>query len=677
MIRRPPLVGLFLLLSLALLGAADGADRAAALPHLRLDVHLDPDTRLLAAQAVLSVRNGAAEFSLDRRFAVERILLNGTAVAVEPAAAEGRRNRWRIPIGRASRPAEILIAYRGVLDPLREADTREVLQALPPMTGPRGSFLPSRTGWYPEPPGLFSYTLRLDLPATQRGLVPGRLTAESQPKGRYRAEFAFARPAEGIDLIAGPYQVQERLLPRPGGSPIRLRTYFHPEIADLAPDYLASIDRYLALYGAWIGAYPFTEFSIASSPLPTGFGMPTMTYLGVDVLRLPFIRATSLGHEILHNWWGNGVYVDYTTGNWAEALTTFMADYTYTEQEGPAAARDLRLAWLRDLAAVPADHDFPLRRFTARTHGTSQVVGYHKGAFLFLMLRDRIGREAFDAALRAFWQRYRFREAGWTDLRHAFERASGKDLREFYTEWLDRRGAPQLAIEAATAERTPTGHRARLTLGQTGEAYTLRVPVVVRTAAGPVEQVVELRGKREEFVLALPGTPESAALDPDFRLVRRLAPGEAPPILRQAILDPKTVTVLLGEDAGFREAASRLAEKVLDFVPRMGEASALQDPAPVLLIGRAADVDAFLARHGLPGRPETLGTRGTAQVWAAYRQSGALLLVVSAQDRDALLALQRPLPHYGRQSYLIFEGATASERGIWPASPLEWKFRTE
>ncbi|MGA8007087.1 MAG: hypothetical protein WCA17_13390, partial [Burkholderiales bacterium] len=41
--------------------------------------------------------------------------------------------------------------------------------------------------------------------------------------------------------------------------------------------------------------------------------------------------------------------------------------------------------------------------------------------------------------------------------------------------------------------------------------------------------------------------------------------------------------------------------------------------------------------------------------------------VVSVRDAAALLALQRPLPHYGAQSYLVFEGAHAVARGVWPA----------
>jgi len=41
----------------------------------------------------------------------------------------------------------------------------------------------------------FSYRLRLQLPAGQKGLVPGTLVRESE-HGGYRAEYAFAQAAE-------------------------------------------------------------------------------------------------------------------------------------------------------------------------------------------------------------------------------------------------------------------------------------------------------------------------------------------------------------------------------------------------------------------------------------------------------------------------------------------------
>jgi hypothetical protein len=54
-------------------------------------------------------------------------------------------------------------------------------------------------------------------------------------------------------------------------------------------------------------------------------------------------------------------------------------------------------------------------------------------------------------------------------------------------------------------------------------------------------------------------------------------------------------------------------------------------------------------------------------VWTADRKSRTPLAVVSARDADALRALLRPLPHYGAQSWLVFDGARAVDRGIWPA----------
>ena len=40
--------------------------------------------------------------------------------------------------------------------------------------------------------------------------------------------------------------------------------------------------------------------------------------------------------------------------------------------------------------------------------------------------------------------------------------------------------------------------------------------------------------------------------------------------------------------------------------------------------------------------------------------------LIDAEGEDALRALQRPLPHYGGQSYVLFENGRAQQRGLWP-----------
>ena len=43
------------------------------------------------------------------------------------------------------------------------------------------------------------------------------------------------------------------------------------------------------------------------------------------------------------------------------------------------------------------------------------------------------------------------------------------------------------------------------------------------------------------------------------------------------------------------------------------------------------------------------------------------MAVISVADEKALAALMRPLPHYGQQSYVVFDGERAIGRGVWPA----------
>jgi len=585
-----------LCLLLAWLTLLTGAGAASALPQLDIEVRLDPATRALQGNARLADSAGLAGFFLDPAFEMTALAADGRKVLPVTSTREGRR--WvRLP--QATREARI--DYRATLAPAASLDHRQVLGHRAAAAGTEGSFLPASGGWYPDPGETFSYRLTLHLPPGQKGLVPGDLVSETEGSSGYRAEFAFPHPAEGIDLMAGPYTVAERTLRLPSGKTVRLRTWFHAELASLAAGYLDDSVRYVERYSRLIGDYPFAMWSVVSSPTPTGFGMPSLTYLGRDVIRLPFIRATSLGHEVLHNWWGNGVYPDWASGNWSEGLTTFLADYAYKEEEGADAARDMRLGWLRDLAAIPPDADSALKDFSSRRHGISSIIGYNKAAMVFLMLRERIGNDAFERALRLFWERHRFRSASWADLEAAFTAASGASQADFLRQWVGRPGTPAF-------------------------------------------------------------TPAQVAADTDYRLWRRIDPALLPPILREVFVAPRAAVAVI--DPALDDAASALIARLLDDksarrVDRPGE-------LPLLVIATESGVDAWLARHGLPPRPEQVRGRGTAQVWAGRDAAGRTHAVVAVRDAAALRALERGLPHYGRQSWLVFDGGRAVAKGTLP-----------
>ncbi len=645
----------------------------AATPSLELDVELDPGTRRFQAVALVVPASRDFRFELHESLKVTAASIDGTPLRVDQAGRDGPVLGWHVqlPVGAGS----LRLEYGGTLPALdRSLDDRGVLRSLPPMASSEGSFLPSSGAWYPQPASLFAYRVRVSVPGDQRALVPGRLSSEVLPPdraGRYRATFEFEGRATGIDLMAGPWIIREKIMPRAIGTPLRLRTYFPREldaITGLADGYLEDSRRYLDLYGEEIGAYPFTEFSVVASPLPTGFGMPTLTYLGAEVLKLPFIRATSLGHEVLHNWWGNGVYVDYPTGNWSEGLTTFMADYAFRERESEEAARAMRLAWLRDFAAVPAGNIQPLASFRSRTHGAAASVGYGKSAMLFLMLRDAIGEDAFRRGIRAFWEQHRFRIASWSDLQAAFEMAARRSLATFFEQWLKRPGGPSMKVAHASAKREAGRVRLTLTVEQSPPPYAMRVPLEIVFPGTSVTRSIDIGRQRDVVTVDVDVLPEGVRLDPDLRVWRVLEREQLPPILRQWIIARAPRLVQLSSVGDVREAAVLLARRFFEIPAQAISPDALNHGTePTLLIGLHADVDAALAHAGLPPRPASLAGRGSAQVWTIVREAGPPVAVVSAMDADALRSLLGPLPHYGAQSWLVFDDRRALDRGVWPA----------
>ena len=87
--------------------------------------------------------------------------------------------------------------------------------------------------------------------------------------------------------------------------------------------------------------------------------MPGFTLLGPQVIRFPWILTSSYPHELLHNWWGNSVYIDAETGNWCEGLTAYMADHWMQERRGKG--DQYRLKALQRYSNFAADgEDMPL-----------------------------------------------------------------------------------------------------------------------------------------------------------------------------------------------------------------------------------------------------------------------------------------------------------------------------
>lgn len=632
----------WLLCSLVLpAGAAD------LLPVVHHDAHvtLDPTQGAVdVANTVTLEGQGRLALDLDPAFVVQSLSVDG-----ETRASERAGETLIVDVGEAG-PHTLTLHTRANLATQAPAES-------PPFLGPEGGFL--TWGWLAQPQDrTATYRVQVTSPLPHIAVLPGELSDETRTDGVYRATFSSTIADEPPVLISGPFDVAQKQL-----GEVTLRTYFHAELAPLSQGYLDDAARYIEAFAKQIGPYPYAGFAMVSGPLPIGIGLPGMTYMGREVLALPFIRTTSLPHEVLHNWWGNAVRIDYARGNWAEGLTTYQADHAQAAQRNQDGGKSTRLEWLRNYAALPLERDAPVTAFQSKTHDASQVVGYGKVAFIFHMLKVRLGTDGFDRAIQRFYADNRFRTASWRDIQSAFERASGQDLGAFFDTWLNRPGAPQLALQDVTVEDAQLSFAVAQT--QDDAAYPLSLSAIVETATGEQRVRLDMTQKRQTYHVTADARPTELSIDADIDGFRRLSAEEIPPIFRDVTLNANTRLIAPGDTPIARTLAEALMQGPVPKTQAMAETSF---KGTLIVAGLKADVVPFLNKSGLPRPPATIDSSAPALAYVVREASGRTTLVAMADDAAGLEALARVLPHYKRQSFAVMHDGRVTDKGAWPAA---------
>jgi hypothetical protein len=692
---------------LALLGVCFGRATQASITDHEVQVQLDLGARTLAItdRFMLSAPGPTDTlplgFFLARTLAIESVIQNKQPVAIvdpdttvrPPASWGGAPLRFVRFTGIKSnrRPMTFELKARGVIDDHPSTPAHEHERSVSDSNGlidSAGVFLSGASGWVPDVPGsLFSFQLAVHVPAGYRSMSQG--TCERQDSGGPVLEtWKCKQPQEEIYLVLGKYLVTER-----EQAGVLTQTFLYGEDPALAERYLAATGDYLKLYTELLGPYPYPKFALVENFWQSGFGMPSFTLLGDQVIRLPFIVSTSYGHEILHNWFGNSVYVDWEKGNWCEGLTTYLADHLYKESEGQGVEyRRGTLQAYRDF--VRHGNDLPLTAFRARHDPVTQAVGYGKAMMTFHMLRKKVGDDAFIAGLRRLIAKKPFQRASWGDLRAAFESVSGLDLSSYFTQWVRGTGAPALALGEVVVTPMPDGFRLEAEIRQSRPAYALDIPIAVRLQGETVARLgsMALDDTLGIYTADFAREPVAIALDPAFDVFRRLDRAEIPASLGQAFGAEQAMIVLpTAERPALRTAYADFASAISKATA--GGAEVVADSiAPTRLAGKAvwilgaknrlqpmvapdllAQVAAIAPSAQTPSADSKADT-SSVLVMPSHDDSEQAWVLVSTTDPTSLAALARKLPHYRKYGYLRFTGAEATNvaKAEWrvTASPL-------
>lgn len=531
-----------------------------AINQCRLDVNLEPASHRLEATAALDVAlkeqpgrpvPGKLRLQLHRDLGIDAVTCRDAPVSFRrlpdaappttmPATAQVEdppapppaiyELDWEAAPNRAD---TLHIRYGGVL--YQGALAGEELRALHSFQtrahiGAEGIYLGEKDAWYPqipdpdeaEPIEEYSRT-RFELTATEPpGVIlvgcgnrdGARIGVPRSPRTTWRMPFA----AGGLALVGGPHQVFQQQV-----GDVLVSVHVGPDHASFAPGLLDAVDAYLRLYEPLLGEYPYVEFTVVENLFNSGFSFPGGAVLSPDIIALGSLGLTpgSLDHELLYNWWGNGVPRSALDGNWCEGLTSYCTNYMRHLLEGrPEVARTLRRNTCYDLSRLAPEDDKPLASF-GRRNGANQLIGSRKGSMVFAMLADKLGQTTVWRALHRLRDERLGRPTTWQDLQAVFERETGQSLAAFFDTWVRTTGLPQITIDGADYDQR--ARRLSMTLSQAGpQIFNVTLPMRLIFDDGVQDVPVSVSRPTQIALIKSLTAPSFVELDPDFRVLRRV-----------------------------------------------------------------------------------------------------------------------------------------------------------
>lgn len=463
----------------------------------------------------------------------------------------------------------------------------------------------------------------------------------------------------------------------------RLNVILFKEEPELAKTILSHLQTYLQKFEASYGPYPYDQFTVVESDQEIGYAFPKMTWIGSQLLHFPFILKTSLPHELLHSWWGNGVFVDYAQGNWCEGLTSFGADYQLLSE---AEKKLYRLRAITDyMDYAQTTKELPLSQFLSRGEDKSlAALGYSKAMMVFLMAEARVGPVAFNQALKQFYLQYRFRRASYDDFFRILSEGSGVSFKNFVNFWVYSPG-----ILGKNFIQGQLSSAQELTW--TGDMNTLSklpgMPLAVNLHfADQTLKPLELRVRDDGHGLvtntfALEKSPLAYSFDDEFNLFRELDDAEKPVGFAQALA--ATQINLRSSQADFRAAVQsvlphaivNISTSPLDFSQQqillMTEDEALRN---------LAVANALIAKK-VSFQPEQFSLQGASysrldhSLIVGIKINKAVIFVFALGKAQSSLRWLQRWSHYGGKNFLILNPTGADTQGIWLDPYLRRLFR--
>jgi aminopeptidase N len=250
-----------------------------------------------------------------------------------------------------------------------------------------------------------------------------------------------------------------------------------------------------------------------------------------------YFTKTVVSHELAHQWFGDLVTCKDWSHTWLnEGFATYCEALYIEHSEG----KDEFQYHLRRMARryfIDACKSYRRPIVTKKYKYPDELFdshSYQKGACVLHMLRNLVGEDKFKEALSRYLEKFRTKNVDTDDLRIISEGVSGRDLKEFFEQWLYKPGHPQLNIEFTdVSDSNHFGYSIKVTQVQhqkKGEelyfSFPLEVKAVFSNKKEPKFYKFDILAQRQNILDILMTEEEKEnirwiSIDPEFKIPLR------------------------------------------------------------------------------------------------------------------------------------------------------------
>lgn len=438
--------------------------------HVDLALEADFASRRLSGAVDLTVRRldpAAHELVLDTRDLVVRaVWLVGAGGALDPLSfTPGLRDPvlgspLRIDVRNAGTADAATFRVRISYQTRPEATGLQWLEARQ-TAGRRWPFLYTQSeaiharSWIPlqdSPQVRVTYHAVIHTPPGLRAVMSAGNDPSAPLNGRFEFDMPEAVPPYLIALAVGDLGFRATG-PRSG-------VYAEPVTLERAAHEFADVESMLQTAERLFGPYRWGRYDLLVLPPSFPFGgmeNPRLTFVTPTIIAGDRSLVSLVAHELAHSWSGNLVSNATWRDFWLnEGFTVYLERRIVEAVYGLARAQEeavLGVQQLREEFATvpPADEVLAVDLRGRDPDEALNEVPYEKGRLFLYWLESRFGRDAFDAFLRGYFDRFAFRsittEQFLEHLDAAFVAAHpGAATRAQVDEWVYRPGLPAFAV---------------------------------------------------------------------------------------------------------------------------------------------------------------------------------------------------------------------------------------